>query len=319
MRVLVCTFVIFATACGKADKDPNPESSGGTQGSGALGGASQGGSAAGGLAAGGRSQSGASQGGRSSGGSGASVSVGSGGAATAGAAGAASGASATGGSAWGGASGAGGAGITAGAGTTGGEGGETGTISSCDDTYTACGCGCCGGVTPTKRCFYPELPGHLASIIEEDESIRSSPDCANAGCSAPQEYVCCTSDQATLGEATYKVTVLATALDRLTISRTDDQYCDQITFVYASATRDDFRIEAPAKQWIVQDSRVQFCSQSSINQAVGGVGHLTWHGAPCVADFDFTLFASFERSGRRAVRFKAENVPLSNGTLLGCD
>jgi len=281
-----------------------------------------GGSAGGANAEAGRSPGGTSAGGRNTGGFSASGGVSSGGVTSAGATGAASGASPTAGGA--GSSSVGGAGGSSGDGAggngvTGGEGGESGTISSCDDTYTACGCGCCGGVTPTKRCFYPEIPGHLASIIEEDESIRGRPDCANAGCSAPQEYVCCTSDQATLSEATYKVTVVPTALDRLTISRTDDEFCDSITFVNPSAARNAFMIEAPAKDWVVQDTQVAFCSQSSINRAIGGVGHLSWHGSPCVADFDFTLFASFEQSGRRAVRFKAENVPLSSGTLFGCD
>lgn len=58
-------------------------------------------------------------------------------------------------------------------------------------SYTACGCGCCGGVEPTVKCLYRSKGDNIQKIIEEDKKQAQSPICPTAGCSMPIKYIYC--------------------------------------------------------------------------------------------------------------------------------
>lgn len=69
--------------------------------------------------------------------------------------------------------------------------GSAASASAKQSSYIACGCGCCGGVTPSKQCLYHEKGDDLAKIIAADRAASKRPSCANVGCSRGTEYVYC--------------------------------------------------------------------------------------------------------------------------------
>jgi hypothetical protein len=59
-------------------------------------------------------------------------------------------------------------------------------------TYTACGCGCCGGLKPRVKCLYRSKGDDLQTIIEADKKAASNTKlCALVGCSLPVKYKYC--------------------------------------------------------------------------------------------------------------------------------
>lgn len=58
-------------------------------------------------------------------------------------------------------------------------------------TYTACGCGCCPGVTPVKQCIYHSKGDQLEKFIKEDTVIKNSSQCSMMECSRGIEYYYC--------------------------------------------------------------------------------------------------------------------------------
>lgn len=58
-------------------------------------------------------------------------------------------------------------------------------------TYVACGCGCCGGVTPKPSCLYHSKGDDLQKIIAADRASKQSPTCRVAGCSMGTSYSFC--------------------------------------------------------------------------------------------------------------------------------
>lgn len=59
------------------------------------------------------------------------------------------------------------------------------------ESYVACGCGCCGGAEPVKKCLYRAKGDDLAKIKAEDGKARERPQCAVMGCSRGTEYSYC--------------------------------------------------------------------------------------------------------------------------------
>lgn len=59
------------------------------------------------------------------------------------------------------------------------------------ESYVACGCGCCGGAEPVKKCIDRAKGDDLAKIKAEDEKARKRPQCAVMGCSRGTEYSYC--------------------------------------------------------------------------------------------------------------------------------
>ncbi|MEW5738988.1 MAG: hypothetical protein AB1938_08670 [Myxococcota bacterium] len=58
-------------------------------------------------------------------------------------------------------------------------------------TYLDCGCGCCGGTTPTRRCVYSSRGEDFDALVRQAEETLANTDCATAGCSLGVELVCC--------------------------------------------------------------------------------------------------------------------------------
>lgn len=59
------------------------------------------------------------------------------------------------------------------------------------DTYTACGCGCCSGATPQEVCLYKSNGDSLERIKQQDTAAKTSPQCAVIGCSRGTTYKYC--------------------------------------------------------------------------------------------------------------------------------
>ncbi len=62
--------------------------------------------------------------------------------------------------------------------------------------YVACGCGCCGGIDDSGlsvECVKNEAA--LQAVIQQDQALRKSPNCAVMGCSRGQKYSLCKQPQ----------------------------------------------------------------------------------------------------------------------------
>ncbi len=59
------------------------------------------------------------------------------------------------------------------------------------ETYVACGCGCCQVTDVNITCIYRADGDDLQEIIEADKAIAESPDCNSMGCSMPIIYTYC--------------------------------------------------------------------------------------------------------------------------------
>jgi hypothetical protein len=64
-----------------------------------------------------------------------------------------------------------------------------GTACSATQRLLDCGCGCCGGSTPTQACLRTreDFEAKSNEIAVRNEGTH----CATAGCSLGVEYVCC--------------------------------------------------------------------------------------------------------------------------------
>jgi hypothetical protein len=58
-------------------------------------------------------------------------------------------------------------------------------------SYTACGCGCCGGTKPQEKCLYHSKGDNMDEIIQADKKLQSSSSCAAMGCSLGLKYRYC--------------------------------------------------------------------------------------------------------------------------------
>jgi hypothetical protein len=58
-------------------------------------------------------------------------------------------------------------------------------------SYLVCGCGCCGGEEPIKKCLYHSKGDDLNKIVQEDKEMNQSPDCKYMGCSKGIQYNYC--------------------------------------------------------------------------------------------------------------------------------
>ncbi|MEY4731872.1 MAG: hypothetical protein RL681_818 [Candidatus Parcubacteria bacterium] len=72
-----------------------------------------------------------------------------------------------------------------------------------DESYLACGCGCCGDAEPVTQCLYRSRGGDLAAIQKSDEELAASPSCAVAGCSMGTLYKYC-DEESTANRQTYR-------------------------------------------------------------------------------------------------------------------
>lgn len=69
------------------------------------------------------------------------------------------------------------------------------TVGNESISYISCGCGCCGGITPTEenaqtQCLYKSKGESIQAKIDQDKALTQEY-CANVGCSIPTKYVYC--------------------------------------------------------------------------------------------------------------------------------
>lgn len=69
------------------------------------------------------------------------------------------------------------------------------TSSMCDQpkkglAFVACGCGCCGGTIPSKKCIYRSKGDDIKELVDENRKW-TGPICATVGCSPGIKYVFC--------------------------------------------------------------------------------------------------------------------------------
>jgi hypothetical protein len=237
----------------------------------------------------------------------------------------ASGAAATGGTGAGSGGAAGGqpagnGGVLESAGTSNDAGAAGSPEEECGE-YLACGCGCCGGVSPSHACYYPDRGETIASIKAEDEAQAEDPSCAAAGCALGTEYLCCV-PPADVEAATYTLNATISAVDRLAILRADPN--DHCTIFSISSTLEPprFPIEVPEGWKIDGGANGFYCAEAynfpSQRVAIGGEGFLAF-SAPdrCAIDFDFTLFFDLGTEVQ-ATRFVGQGVPVPN-LGVGCN
>ena len=195
----------------------------------------------------------------------------------------------------GGTGGAGGSG----AGGTGGTGGTDGGSSSadagvCGGEYTACGCGCCGGVTPQQRCYYPALGETRDSIVAADLAAKAATNCALVGCSLGTQYICCVAaPPESSGSATYAATGTSSALDRIRIVKTDSSgMCTTLQLAAPTTSSTAFRITLPAHWGVERASRAPCVAGTPVENAIGGIGSASFQSSVgvCVVDLNVTLF-----------------------------
>ncbi len=62
---------------------------------------------------------------------------------------------------------------------------------SVNNSYVACGCGCCGDVKYIEQCIYRSKGDDLSKIIEEDKKSKQGDLCKLAGCNMGTRYVYC--------------------------------------------------------------------------------------------------------------------------------
>jgi len=59
------------------------------------------------------------------------------------------------------------------------------------ETYTACGCGCCGGVEPEVKCLYRSKGDDIRKIIQADMEVAKAPYCPTVGCTKGVKFIYC--------------------------------------------------------------------------------------------------------------------------------
>jgi len=171
---------------------------------------------------------------------------------------------------------------------------DTSTVAACTGDYTACGCGCCGGVQSTLKCYYPSLGETIAAITAQDQATKDATNCDLVGCSMGIRYVCCAEPAPdSPAGVTYEATGYSGGLEHVTISKSGTD-CATLSFARPmTGTSSSLKITMPSS-WGVAGSAVGSCGgTSATDQAKGGVGTfvLRASGTDCVADLHATLFA----------------------------
>jgi len=73
------------------------------------------------------------------------------------------------------------------------DGGADGGPPQCSvgRTFLDCGCGCCGGTTPSRQCVYSSQGQDFDALVRAAQDALANTDCSTVGCSQGVEWVCC--------------------------------------------------------------------------------------------------------------------------------
>jgi hypothetical protein len=195
---------------------------------------------------------------------------------------------------------------------------------TCSGTYDACGCGCCGGVTPVATCYFPSAGDSLDAIIATDRTAAAGTTCASAGCSQGKRYLCCVeAGPEPAGSAQYAASNLATGVDLVAVTRTaPDGSCVTLVLVRSTAMNPAaFRVPQ-AGQWSVQSAQLAAtCTAGSGTNAIGAQGTVTLgpgSSAPCVVGAHLTVFfAGATTDAIATVRMDADGIAISQVIASG--
>jgi hypothetical protein len=197
-------------------------------------------------------------------------------------------------------------------------------ISTCAGTYTACGCGCCTGVTPAAACYYPSAGDSLSTIKSTDEAAKNSAICAMAGCSLGQRYLCCTEATAEpAGSAQYSAVYQVGGYDRISLNKTgNDGNCMSLTLVNPGSLSDwrPLRMSVPTNWGVEGSITAGACNASTTEQSIGAQGTVTFtpNGTSCALNAHLTVFYYADASGTLTTRrIDVDNVPITGGAPSG--
>jgi len=198
---------------------------------------------------------------------------------------------------------------------SGGTVGADGSASVCLGSYDACICGCCTDPPRDTMCYYPTAGETLDPIKAHDGQVRSSTNCATAGCASGIRYVCCLpAEPEPASSATYSASAWMGDVDHLTIDKVGKE-CVSASFDSGSA-RTGYHVDAPAG-WAFTAGAFGPCIDGGIGASVrGALGSFAMRrdGNTCVADVHLTLY-SFGTGGEiKTVRMDADGVPIGGAS-----
>jgi hypothetical protein len=195
------------------------------------------------------------------------------------------------------------------------EGGAStaGGAPGCDRHYEACGCGCCA-VQSVQVCVYPGVGSSFDEIIAADIAKHDdTAACAAAGCSVPQDYVCCQAPPLQDESASYETSTYIGGYDRVRLHKIGAANCSTLELVGPKPAGQMLPVELPAQWGLEQITRAPCTSSATGSRAIGAIGKFTWHvsGSACVVDAHVTAFFARTAGGVDAERFDAEGVPVN--------
>jgi hypothetical protein len=197
-------------------------------------------------------------------------------------------------------------------------------VSTCSGSYTACGCGCCTGPTPTPVCYYPSAGESVSTVRTADEAAKSGANCAMAGCALGQHYLCC--GEATpepSGSATYSAAYHIGGYDRIILDKTGtDGNCVSLGLIYAlsGSSSHPMRLTTPAN-WSVEGTiSAGACKSPSPEQSIGAQGTVTFtpNGSSCTISAHLTAFFYSDATGAiSTMRIDTDNTSITGGGPSG--
>jgi len=199
---------------------------------------------------------------------------------------------------------------------------DTSAAAGCTGDYTACGCGCCGGVQATPTCYYPSLGDTITAITAQDEAAKSSTNCNLVGCSLGIHYICCAEPASeSPPSATYTAEGYSGGLDHVMISKVGAD-CAAVSFARPLADgRAALRVTMPSS-WGVVSAGFGTCGDGGVtDQAKGAVGTLALRaaGSQCVADLHATLFAFAADGTVKSTRLDIDGLTVAGLPGSLCD
>ncbi|HEX7508516.1 MAG TPA: hypothetical protein VF550_17205, partial [Polyangia bacterium] len=190
-------------------------------------------------------------------------------------------------------------------------GSDTSATAECTGEYTACGCGCCGGVQATPRCYYPSLGEDIAAITAQDLATKGATNCSLVGCSLGIHYVCCAeAAPESPSSATYLATGYSGGLDHVTISKSGSD-CATMSFARPLTDASDMLKLTMPSSWGVLSAGFGSCGDAgATDQAKGAVGTLALraNGSQCEADLHATLFAFAADGAVKTARLDVDGI-----------
>jgi hypothetical protein len=175
-----------------------------------------------------------------------------------------------------------------------------------------CGCGCCGGVAESWRCYYPAR-GETREAIPNP--MPSPTECALVGCTEGSRYVCC-ADPGPAVEPT-RVCAADTSIEdlsRFAVTRRDGDVC---TTVEVGGTVPMLPITGPPGRPNTNAWRAPCDGSAPRAYAIGGLGAVTPGTAGASARYDVHVVLFFYRQpptgvgAVEAVRIDAADVAIA--------